>query len=372
MAAPLAARPVQLSILIPTHRHDLLACSRIAQACSWAGPNIEVIVRDNSGDAQKRELLPRFQRENCKIIIAEPCDGPTNFAEILRLAKGDFIYSLGDDDFCFDRAITSLPGMIEQFGKDPAVAGVTGAYAVESSQGSAIVSYQNLESDDVVARVTGFLQYGGPNVLIYSPVRREILQRIFTYRNTMPYYFSFHDQISCLLYLLNGKFMRLQRLLYLYDFGVWETGESAQKRDVDHYKDAGLNPVVNILHWFLCGFEGATLIRNAVLFPDHPLAIRQVIADRWFSVMFARFKGQSRLTFGSHFAGDGEKLRAKFLASTGHLSFQGMLVEISNFFALFSKRDAQRYFDFWDAALNKREPAARRPDVPRLSAVGES
>ena len=48
---------MQLSILLPTHRHDLLAISRIVQACSWARPDIEVIVRDNSGNAEKRDLL---------------------------------------------------------------------------------------------------------------------------------------------------------------------------------------------------------------------------------------------------------------------------------------------------------------------------
>ncbi len=81
--------------------------------------------------------------------------------------------------------------------------------------------------------------------------------------NALPFYLSFHDQIICLLYLLNGKFVRLNRLLYLYDVGVWEAGNSAQKRDVDFYEGAGLDPAINKLHWFLCGFEGAVLVRNA-------------------------------------------------------------------------------------------------------------
>ena len=77
---------MQLSILIATNRRGLLVCSRIAQACSWAGPNIEVLIRDNSGDAQKRALLPQFQRDNCNIILAEPCDALTNFNELLKRA----------------------------------------------------------------------------------------------------------------------------------------------------------------------------------------------------------------------------------------------------------------------------------------------
>ena len=354
---------MQLSILIGTNRKGLLACSRIAQACSWAAPGIEVIVRDNSGDPKKRELLAQFRREHCNIILAEPCDALTNFSEILRLAKGKFVFLLADDDFCFDHAVAALPSLIKQFEQDPSVAGVTGTYVVESSQGSSIVSYQDAESDDVVARVAGYLSYGGANILHYAPIRRDIVQRVFAFMSSLPFYFSFHDQIICLLYLLNGKFIRLKRLLYLYDVGIWETGNTAQKRDVDYYRDAGLDPAINTLHWFLCGFEGAVLIRNADVFPDYPVAQRQLIADRWFSSMFVRFKGHPRLTFDSKFAAEAKTVCANLLISSGHLTFQGLLTEICGVIALFSKDNAQRYYDFWDATINRRKPAARDAGV---------
>jgi hypothetical protein len=338
---------MQLSILLATNRTSLLACSRIAQACSWASPDIEVIVRDNSGDLRKRQLLAHFRRDHCNIIIAEPCDGPTNFSEILRLAKGEFVFPLADDDFCFDGAVASLPGVLGKYSKDTSVVGVTGAYAVEGSQGTSIASYQNAESDDVVARVDGYLSYSGPNVFMKA----------------LPFYFSFHDQIFSLIYLLNGKFVKLQRLLYLYDVGPWEATETAQKRDVDHYVDAGFDPAINKLHWFLCGFEGAVLVRNSDVFPDYPLAQRQTIADHWFSSMFLRFKGHARLTFESRFTGEADRRCAKLLTSTGQLSFQDMLTEICSLIALFSKDKAQRYHEFWDAVLNKQTP------MPRLASA---
>jgi len=350
---------VQLSILVPTHRHGLLACSRIAQACSCAGPNIEVIVRDNSGDAQKRTLLPQFQRDNCNIIIAEPCDALTNLSEILRRAKGEFVFILSDDDFCFDHVIAALPALIEQFGKDPSVAGVTGAYVVESSKGSSIFSYQDAESDDVSKRVAGYLSHAGSNTLYYSPVRREIVQRVFAFMSRLPSIFSFHDQIICLLYLLNGKFVRLQRLLYLHDLGVWEAVESAQKRDLEFYTAAGLDSAINKLHWFVCAFEGAVTIRNSHLFPDYPMTQRQPIADLWFSAMFHRFKGQERLTFGSSLTGEADKLCDKLRKMSGQMSFHDMLADLAGFMALSSKDGAQRYFDVWNAAINQRRPADR-------------
>jgi Glycosyl transferase family 2 len=363
---------VKLSILLPTHRHSMLACSRIAQACSWAGPDIEVIVRDNSGDARKRDLLTRFQHDNCKIVTVDPCEPGENFSEILRLATGDFVFCLGDDDLFFDHAIGDLPGAIAQIGADRSFIGITGTYAVETSKETSLASYQNINSDDARTRVAGFLSYQGPNVLFYSVVRRELVNRVFDFMSAMPFNFSFHDQILCMLYLGSGKFFRLQRLMYLYDMGLWETPESAQKRDLDFYKDAGLDPAINKLHWILCGFEGASLIVNSDMPAMLAPAQRQPIADLWFSLMFARFKNVPRLTFGSNLAGEADKLCAKFQSSTGQLSFQNILADISDFISLFSKSGAQSYFEFWDAVINKRAPPARRPEAPRLSAVGES
>jgi Glycosyl transferase family 2 len=345
---------MQLSVLLPTHRHGLLACSRIAQACSWAGPEVEVIVRDNSGDRQKRALLPQFKRDNCNIIIAEPCDSLTNISEILRLAKGDFIFIIGDDDFCFDHAIAALPDTIAQIGADQSVIGVTGAYAVEFSQRSAVAEYKNLDADDPATRVTGLLSHSGPNVLQYAPVRRELVQRAFGFLRTQPFLFSFHDQVNCLLFVLNGKFVSINRFLYLYDMGPWEHGQSAQERDVSFYKDAGFDPAINKLHWILCAFEGATLIRNADLFPDYPLTQRQAIADRWFAAMFYRFKNDARLTFGSSLAGKADQLCANLLQSRGQMSFSGILSQLCGFMAMSSKINAQRYADFWSAAIDRR------------------
>jgi hypothetical protein len=356
---------LQLSILLPSHRSGLTAISRIAQVCSWAGPNIEVIVRDNSGDANKRDLIARFQSENCKVISADPCAPLENFSALIRLAKGDFIFCPADDDFSFDRAIRGMPDILEKFSKDSSVVGITGRYAIEASAGSAIAAYRDVDSNDPVARVSGFLSNNGPNVLFYSALRRQMVERVYDFLTSMPFYLSFHDQIQSLLFLLCGKFIQLPRLLYAYDMGVWETRETAQRRDMDYFAAAGLDPVMNILQWFLCAFEGAVLIRNSGLFPDHPLAQRQAIADRWFSVRFAAFVGDKRSAFGSKFEAETEKIRGRLMAPTGQLSFQALLVEICDVIALFSGEKAKVYYDFWDAQINR--GGAFRHSAPNLA-----
>ena len=363
---------VKLSILFPTHRHSLLACARVAQACSWAGPGIEVIVRDNSGDARKREMLANFQRDNCRIITVAPCDPRENYSETLRQATGDFVFCVGDDDLFFDHVIRDLPSVIAQIGADSSFVGITGTYAIETSKGTSLTGYQDIDSDDVRARATGYLNNQGPNVLFYSVVRRELVSRVFDFMNAMPFYLSFHDQILSMLYLLSGKFFCLPRLLYLYDMGVWETAESAQKRDLDFYNDAGLDPAVNKLQWLLCGFEGASLIANSDMLAVLPPTQRQPLADLWFSAMFARFKRDNRTAFDSPLTEEVNRLRQKLQSPTGHLTFQNILAEISGFIALSSKTNAQDYFDFWDAVINKRQPPPRRAAVPQQVAVNES
>src|SRR5450830_1132117 len=101
----------RLSILMPSNRDNLFAYSRIAQACSWTGPNLEVIIRDNSGSAAKRQFLSQIARDNCHLIVAEPCEPLENWTQTFRKAKGDFAFFISDDDTCFDRAITALPKM---------------------------------------------------------------------------------------------------------------------------------------------------------------------------------------------------------------------------------------------------------------------
>ena len=96
----------------------------------------------------------------------------------------------------------------------------------------------------------------------------------------------------------------------------------------------------------LCGFEGAALIMHSTDFPDYPPPQRQAIADRWFAVMFARFKRDSRMTYESPFTDEANKLCTKIVTSTGQLSFERILTDISGFFALFSKQRAQNYFGF--------------------------
>ena len=363
---------MQLSILLPTQRHNLLACSRALQASSWASPEIEVLIRDNSGNEQKRTLLGQIQRHNCHVILSEPCGPRENLSELFRLAKGEFIFCFSDDDGAFDRGIAALPGIISQVAKDESVVGISGLCLVDGAQGSSVINYQGIDSDDVSARVVGYLNEMGPNVLFYSAFRRTVAERVMTFLRELPFPLSYHDQIMCLLYLLSGKFARLPRLFYLYDFVTWETAESAQQVDVSYYVASGLDPAINKLHWFLCGFEGAVLALKSSIFPDRPVAQRQAIANHWFTTMFARFNIHARLTFVSPFSAEVEARCERLKTLSAPMSFDAMLEEITGILALVSQSKARSYFDYWDAIINKRASGAYQANALKVAAAGQS
>jgi hypothetical protein len=123
------------------------------------------------------------------------------------------------------------------------------------------------------------------------------------------------------------------------------------------YKAAGLDASISKLHWFLCGFEGAILIRNGDVFPDHAPSLRQKMADQWFSVMFQRFLANPRFAFGSQFTAQADALCAKLRGSAGKLSFVDMLSDICHFIALSSPDKAQSYLSFWAGMLAPRRQA---------------
>ena len=138
----LAETPLQLSILLPTNRHGPVTTSKIAQAC-WRGP----ARKSRSWCAtipampDKRALLPHFQREHCEIISVDPCEPLRIIRSFCAWPKASLYFCMSDDDQCIDRAILALPEVIERSGGDPTVAAVTGAYALESPQGTSVFAY---------------------------------------------------------------------------------------------------------------------------------------------------------------------------------------------------------------------------------------
>ena len=346
---------IRLSIVIPSNGQDLACCSRILQACSFAGPRVEVVVRDQSGSAAKADFLRGIDHENCRFMFVAPGEARGDWTEALAAAQGDFVLLMSDDDVVFDRAMTVLPGVIESVANDASVIGVAAPSLIETPQSAEAFAYPNIDAGDPLVRLSGYLSVDRPNVLLFSPVRRATMSWALEIIRERPLAFPFDDQLSSLLYLVAGKFARMTRLMHVHDASRADVTRGA---DAAFYEQAHLDPALNKLTWFLCGFEGATLIRHAALPPGYSPQQRQALADLWFSAMFARFTAQPREAYGSPLAGEAEKMCARWKDAAGRLSFADMLADICQFMALSSQESALKYFTFWSAMLGLRQAGA--------------
>jgi hypothetical protein len=347
-----------LSIIMPSHRDDWTAISRIAQVCSWAGPNVEVIVRDNSEKPGKRRLVERFQAENFRIVFAEECSAHDNGMQALALARGEFVFLVADDDTCLDRGIAAVVAAAETFADDASVAGITGAYVVEEERGSIFIKYPDVDSRDVVTRSFGYIGLQGPNLLFYSALRRTMLQSCWRFLEETPFVFPFHDQVLSLAHLLAGRFVDIGRLMVAYDNMNWENVEKAAESEKAHYAAAGMDPAIGRLSWLLCAFEGAWLTLYSRYGAGHTLEQRQAIAIRWFQVMFARFAGDNRGNLGSSLGPQADLLCQKWRGLYPNFDLQVLLTDITDFIALHSPEKARLYRDFWLAQAAQGQAAS--------------
>ena len=346
---------IRLSIVTPSSSHDLTSYSRILQACSFAGPRVEVVVRDESGSAAKADFLRGIEQENCRFTIVPPGEPPGDWTDALDTAQGDFVLLMADDDVLFDRAMTMLPGVIESVAADASVIGVAAPGLIETPQGAEAFAYPNIDADDPLVRLSGYLSADRPNTLLFSPVRRATMRWALDILRDRPLAFPFDDELSSLLYLAAGKFARMTRLMHVHD---GSKANSARGAEAAFYERAHLDPAINKLNWFLCGFEGATLIRHASLPHAYSPQQRQAMADLWFTAMFARFKAQPREAYGSPLAGEAEKTCARWKETAGRLSFADMLADICQFLALSSQESALEYFAYWSEMLGLRQAGA--------------
>ena len=360
---------IRLSIIIPSRGNDLASCSRIVQACSFAGPRVEVMVRDRSGNAAKAEFLRGIEQENCRFTTISSDDAGGDWTEALTEARGDFVMVMTDDDVVFDRAMIMLPGVVESVASDASVIGIAAPSLIETPLGAQAFAYPNIDADDPLVRLSGYLSADRSDVLVFSPVRRATIVWALDLLRERPLSFPFDDQLSSMLYLVAGKFARMTRLMHVHDTGRADAIRSAEAA---FYERSHLDPAINKLNWFLCGFEGATLIRHAGLPSGYSPQQRQAMANLWFSAMFARHKAQPREAYGSRLPDEAETLCARWKDAPDRLSFADMLPDICQFMALSSQETALKYFAYWSAMLGldsrgRLDTVAAPPATPGLS-----
>lgn len=338
---------MKISLILPTHRISCSALARVFELASADPERFEVVVRDNSENLQKQELLHRIASPALRLFTVRNQGPFENPREALRCATGQFVLLLADDDWISMHGLEQVYRLARASESDASVANVTGTYLIDSSQDASMVRYFGLDSPDPAVRLRSFLQASGLNLLYYSAVRRTIAEWGFEFLEQLPYRFSFHDQLVSLWYLALGRTLLVDRLVYYYDLSEWETAERAFAKDRAMYVSAGLPVEIDRLHWLLCALEGALLL-NSNRLGEKAHYHRKAMVDIWFRWMFKRFREYSRGTGFRENAVNAavSRLRNGWLEQS-QFDLKALLLSVCEVFDLADPQGAMRYFDFW-------------------------
>ena len=336
---------MKISLILPSNRSSASAISRIFLWSDFDPKHFELIVRDNSGVENKRRLIESLGESCLQYYSVPPCDAFENCLEALKLATGDFVFFLADDDNLSMRGAEKVSSLVRLVGSD--VSGVTGKYLIEGEGPGGVFAYPDLTSQDFNTRFANYISTG-VNFLYYSTIRRSVIDKAFGFLKNLPFKLSFHDQLISVIYLAAGKFAQTPDVVYSYDMGAWETFEKSLRQDRGFYVKAGLPIEIDLLHFLLMALEGAYLIESD-FFQDLVTGSSLGATDLWFSTQFSKFLNIDRshgldLTTdpGSRILRFREKINGK-----NNVDLDELLVDVCELLDSFEGIDAQRYFSFW-------------------------
>lgn len=339
---------MKFSIVIPTNRSSNAAIARLLECSTLDPERFEVIVRDNSGDERKRAVL-RGLAPPLKVEEAPNRGAFENSIEALRLATGEFVFFVADDDWVSVRGLRRLYDLASECLPDAGVSCVTGTYFLETSTQSGMFRYSGLDDPSPEARVGAYFNARAPNVLFYSGVRRDLANFCFGFMDSLPFKFSYHDQLVSLLYLACGTVRQIEPVVYFYDLGEWETDEKTLAKDRSMYVAAGLPEQIDRLHHLIAGMEGALLLKSRLVRDRVPGGGERLI-NVWFGNLYQRFRQLQRT--GSYPPGRVDeamqRVATKWMSQSA-VDLNELLFDVTDAIEVADAAAAARYFDYWSA-----------------------
>lgn len=340
---------MKISLVLPTHRSTNTAIARIIEWSSLSGDDFELIVRDNSENEKKREILNLIESKSLKLHFVQKCNPFDNWLEAMKLATGEFIFSLADDDFLSIRGIEQIYNLAKESIADTSISCITGDYILEASNTSGWLRYPKLDSDTAEQRIISYLEANATNCFYYSAVRRDIALLGANFITKLPYRLSYHDQLISALYLSLGKAKQINRIIYSYNLEQWETAETSRARDQSFYISAGLPIEFDRLHFLFIALEGALLLDSKMVI-DRTTEDTSSASSTWFNTMFSKFIHIDRESdYGNTIANSSTSLLREKLLGTRTFNTNEILIDLCETIEKIDQKGAQRYFEFWSA-----------------------
>lgn len=265
-----------LSIFIPTHYAGPRHYAVIMQACELTrtSKNIEVIVSDNSGIAEKFSFLSTFASENFRVV-----KGPLleNLVFALEQTSGRYVMVVGDDDLLLP---ATIPGMIRDLNGSAGFIGAIGQFGRELDGGYDFHHLRGVGDNsfgDRVAGIAGTVGLGNP--LFHAIVDRDVLLRSYKLWFSLPNTMSHHDQLATLFVACSGPLKIMAQPWFIYNIAN-HLRHSTVDTEIRHAKTLGHPVSLWILSRLMLAVEGTFLIASPdfAASPDQ----KQAAISAWF------------------------------------------------------------------------------------------
>ena len=153
--------PPVMSFLVPTRNRSQIAQGCVRHLLSTSRTDIEVIVRDNCSTDDTLESLRQIKDDRLKLHVAPENQGTINFFEISKLAEGEIVTWLSDED---DFQLSELDDILSRFEENPACNVMVGSIAV-GRQGRVMFA-DEVVTDPARSLLTALSLSGGGGVFV--------------------------------------------------------------------------------------------------------------------------------------------------------------------------------------------------------------
>lgn len=230
------------TILVPTYRWDDSIVKTLCHYASFANEELGVIISDNSTNPEKHDFLDRLKLLFPQVIINknnENIGALKNWVFLYELCGDcEYIIYLADDDFVTIDYITDSVNFLEN---NSGYVACSGRFVVKSGLNSLYVCNNITSGETFIERVSSYISdLNNPGSICYSVMRKKYFGRYLNYINTHPFPVAFFDYYIAPTLYFHGKFMSLDKGIYLWDSGNWFQYDSFRSSITSKYKEFGL------------------------------------------------------------------------------------------------------------------------------------
>jgi hypothetical protein len=165
---------MKLSVVMMSCNVGLRTCLNILNACALGTDDVEVLICDTTGNAEKRRFLSEIHERNCRTISTDDGPGNTILNLLLDRTGGEFVFLATDEGYINCHSIPWICKEIDRVANDLTTVGITGIFAVEGADETSLLPFDGLSAPIALDRLKNVLGVG-VDVCQYSPFRFVLL-----------------------------------------------------------------------------------------------------------------------------------------------------------------------------------------------------